>query len=119
MNTAAHFELTDLNQFTGAHYEGVDFCEEVKLGLPVVARPELPKLRLNDDLSPEAANREATKWNRFLAAQFEGSGYYAPSQEDEDLLNNNVFVLFADDVFYDNYLKGTSVAEVVLDVPKV
>ena len=118
MNTAARFELTDLNQFTGAHYEGIDFCEEVKLGLPVIARPELPKLRLNDDLSFDAVQREVTRWNRFFAAQFEGSGYYAPSQEDEDLLNDNVFVLFADDVFYDSYHKGTAVAEVVLDVPK-
>lgn len=117
MNTAARIELTNLNQFTGAHYEGVDFCEEIKLGLPVVARPELPRLRFDDDASAQRVKAEVSKWNRVMAMQFEGSGYYAPSQEDEDLLNDNVFVLFADEVFYDSFVKGTTVTEVVLDVP--
>lgn len=116
MNTAA-INLTNLDQFTGAHYEGVSFSEEIKLGLPVVARPELPKLRLNDDASPKVVRQEVKKWNQLFATQFEGAGYYAPSQEDEDLLNDNVFVLFADEVFYDNYVSGTALSEVVLDVP--
>lgn len=116
MNSAA-ISLTNLDQFTGAHYAGVSFSEEIKLGLPVVARPELPKLRFNDDASPEVVRREVKKWNQLLSEQFEGAGYYAPSQEDEDLLNDNVFVLFADDVFYDNYVSGTAVSEVVLNVP--
>lgn len=117
MYTAAHYELTDLSQFVGPHYEGFDFCEEIMLGLPVVARPELPKLRLDDDASPVTVQAEVSKWNKMFAAAFEGSGYYAPSQEAEDLLNDNVFVLFADDVFYDNFVKGTAISEVVLVVP--
>lgn len=117
MNTAA-ISLTDLDKFQGPHYEGVSFSEEVKLGLPVMARPELPRLRLSDDASAESVAREVRRWNRLFAAQFEGAGYYAPSQEDEDLLNDNVYVLFADDVFYDSFVNGTAVSEVVLDVPE-
>lgn len=118
MNTSAAVSLTNLDRFRGAHYEGVSFSEEIKLGLPVIARPELPKLRLNDDASFEVAQREVKKWNQLFAAQFKGSGYYAASQEDEDLLNNHVFVLFCDEVFYDSFVNGTEVSEVVLDVPE-
>lgn len=117
MNAAQKYELTDLSKFVGDHYQGFDFLEEVLVGLPVIARPELSKLRLPDDASSEAVRAEVSKWNKLFKSQFPGAGYYAHSQEPEDLLNNNVFVIFADDAFYEAYLKDTSSEEVIVELP--
>lgn len=117
MQIATKSELTDISQFTGAAYAGMDFCEEIKLGLPVVARPELPKLQFHDDTSEETVRAEVSKWNKMLAGNYSGAGYFGPSQEAEHLLNNHVYVMFADDVFYDEFARDTSLEEVISELP--
>jgi len=108
-----------LAKFNSPVYEGLEFTHEINLGLPVLARPDLPRLRFNDDTDYESVVIAVDNWNAMLAEEFEGAGYYAPSQEDEDLCNNHVYVLFADDKFYDDYKRTTAVEEVIIETPEL
>lgn len=106
-----------LAKFKTTAFEGMEFTHEITMGLPVLARPDLPRLRFKDDADNESVAQAVDQWNAMLAEEFEGAGYYAASQEDEDLCNNHVYVLFADDKFYADYKRMTAVEEVVINTP--
>tara|TARA_R110002124_G_scaffold128157_14_gene288669 strand:+ start:2191 stop:2511 length:321 start_codon:yes stop_codon:yes gene_type:complete len=70
----------------------------------VIARYDLPRLYYSDEISSDELELVVAKINRNLNITYRGCGYYGQcSQIEAGFPDTQVFVLFADEIFYQDY----------------
>ena len=100
MNTNEHVGLKTELQDWGMTFEA-NFhrgCEGI------VARYDAPMLTYPKSTPLPTVRDHVDAWNTRLQAAFEGSGYYAFCPMAEESGENHVLVLFANEVFYEQFI---------------
>lgn len=95
------------------HYRsiGVTFLPSFLGGaVGVIARYDLPQLFYPSTCNPDHLDRYMEKLNSNLRETYSGCGYYGSCPPGEtNSSGDHVFVLFANEEFYTDYLNGSTV----------
>jgi hypothetical protein len=110
MDTNARFDLRTELQDWGISYEAHFHkgCEGI------VARYDAPMLRYPKSTPLPTVRDTVDAWNAQLQAAFSGAGYYAFCPMSEENGEHHVLVLFANEVFYEQFVGSVE----VLKLPK-